>query len=654
MYKREQLSLQQEERKKGVHYSFLHRIYYGFLKLRFLSFLRRLTDGVAKREASSLMTDNSDLYSNTGDDSSLNTSLLPWERLADWIHCFCVVTFDLEIGQMIEEVYPSHVTLSEQDKTSICYLAFPDSNSGCMGDTQFHFRIRQGSANVDGNNGSSQIDYSINQSTFIYNNIDRYNQLCPPAFRTDSSYWWGFAYFRQVKDKNLRRGYFQKSLVIVTRLPFVELFQELMAVIAPEFFDKGSICLEISAKEIDQWPRPVPGIVLNLPLLGTLFQVRIPSFSAAASPSFSTSLAASPSKSSTNSLLRRRCLIATDVDLYSALAPLLPHLQMLWELLLCGEPLVVMATSPSICSHVVQALVNLIHPLQYCLDYRPFFTIHDSEFKEYTGRPSDPPPSVLLGVTNPFFAKALQHWPHIIRIGGEILSSSAGLKIRASKSNASSSSKMSECKPGVYTSYKPHLTRDKALLKLIAKGAQTRRPNQVQSALMRRHFLELTQSFIIPLERYFARLMPLQKSISPYKAVPGLSPFKAEEFLASVEHCGPQLTTGVKGDWTGLYRRFLRTPNFESWSQQRHQEANNKLRALQMDALSQSDITSWLQGKREVEVVDMVLRLREKLNVTLAEETLPVSPQTRLHLQGQLDTVLQSLPEDLRSVLKAS
>nr|SVE74079.1 EOG090X031T [Daphnia barbata] len=383
-------------------------------------------------------------------------------------------------------------------------------------------------------------------------------------------------------------------------------------------------------------------------------RVRIPSFSASASPSFATSLTASPSKTSTNPLLRRRCLIATDVDLYSALAPLLPHLQMLWELLLCGEPLVVMATSPSICSHVVQALVNLIHPLQYCLDYRPFFTIHDSEFKEYTGRSSDAPPSVLLGVTNPFFAKALQHWPHIIRIGAEVPSNSGGLKIRATKSNVSGSSKMSECKPGVYTSYKSHLTRDKALLKLIAKGTQTRRPNQVQSALMRRHFLELTQSFIIPLERYFARLMPLQKSISPYKAIPGLSPFKAEEFLASVEHCGPQLTTGVKGDWTGLYRRFLRTPNFESWSQQRHQEANKKLRALQMDALSQSDMTSWLQGKREVEVVDMVLRLREKLDITLAEEALPVSPQTRLHLQGQLDTVLQSLPEDLRSVLKAT
>ena len=24
---------------------------------------------------------------------------------------------------------------------------------------------------------------------------------------------------------------------------------------------------------------------------------------------------------------------------------------------------------------------------------------------------------MILGVTNPFFAKTLQHWPHIVRIG---------------------------------------------------------------------------------------------------------------------------------------------------------------------------------------------------------------------------------------------
>ena len=60
----------------------------------------QFVDSYFQREASSMLAEPTDLYNS--DDSSLNTSLLPWERLAEWIHCFCVVTFDLEIGQMIE------------------------------------------------------------------------------------------------------------------------------------------------------------------------------------------------------------------------------------------------------------------------------------------------------------------------------------------------------------------------------------------------------------------------------------------------------------------------------------------------------------------------------------------------------------------------
>ena len=33
---------------------------------------------------------------------------------------------------------------------------------------------------------------------------------------------------------------------------------------------------------------------------------------------------------------------------------------------------------------------SLISPLHYCADYRPFFTIHDTEFKEYTTRTQAP------------------------------------------------------------------------------------------------------------------------------------------------------------------------------------------------------------------------------------------------------------------------
>lgn len=29
----------------------------------------------------------------------------PWERFSRWIHCICVVTFDLELGQAIEVIF---------------------------------------------------------------------------------------------------------------------------------------------------------------------------------------------------------------------------------------------------------------------------------------------------------------------------------------------------------------------------------------------------------------------------------------------------------------------------------------------------------------------------------------------------------------------
>lgn len=72
-------------------------------------------------------------------------------------------------------------------------------------------------------------------------------------------------------------------------------------------------------------------------------------------------------------------------------------------------------------------------------------------------------------------------------------------------------------KSGVFTEYKPFLNKDKAFVKKLIRGIQNKRPEEVQSALLRRHFLELTQSFMIPLERYMSSLMPLQRNISPFK-----------------------------------------------------------------------------------------------------------------------------------------
>uniref|UniRef100_A0A8C1ZKJ4 DENN/MADD domain containing 6B n=1 Tax=Cyprinus carpio TaxID=7962 RepID=A0A8C1ZKJ4_CYPCA len=299
---------------------------------------------------------------------------VPWSRFSAWLECVCVVTFDLELGQAIELVYPHDVKLTEKEKTSICYLSFPDSYSGCLGDTQFSFRLRQ----------------SVGRSSSWFGHEDAYNRDAPVTLQKEHAHFHGYVYFRQVKDASVKRGYFQKSLVVVSRLPFGNLFHSLLQVIAPEYFEKHEPWLETVCNEIDQWPAPVPGQTLNLPVMGVVMQNLLPA------PTVLPSV--------------------HELDLFKCFQSVLIHMQMLWELMLLGEPVVVMAPSPTVSSETVLALVSAIAPLRYCGDYRPYFTIHDSEFKEYTTR-TQAPPNVILGVTNPFFIKTFHCWPHIIRLG---------------------------------------------------------------------------------------------------------------------------------------------------------------------------------------------------------------------------------------------
>ncbi|XP_031319398.1 protein DENND6B isoform X8 [Camelus dromedarius] len=541
----------------------------------------------------------------------------PWARFSAWLECVCVVTFDLELGQALE-------------KSSICYLSFPDSHSGCLGDTQFSFRIRQ-----------------CGGQRHLWHPDDRHcDSGVPVSLQREPAHYFGYVYFRQVKDSSVKRGYFQKSLVLVSRLPFVRLFQALLSLIAPEYFDKLVPCLEAVCSEIDQWPDPMPGQTLNLPVMGVVLQVHIPS--RADKPESSP-----PKQCGHENLLPAPVVLSSvhELDLFRCFQPVLAHVQMLWELMLLGEPLVVLAPSPAVSSEMVLALTSCLQPLKFCCDYRPYFTVHDSEFKEFTTR-TQAPPNVVLGVTNPFFIKTLQHWPHILRIGEPRMSGDLPKQVKLKKP---SRLKTLDTKPGLYTAYTAHLHRDKALLRRLLKGLQRERPSDLLSALLRRHLLELTQSFIIPLEHYMASLMPLQKSITPWKVLsrtpPQIRPFRQDDFLRSLEHSGPQLTCMLKGDWLGLYRRFFKSPHFDGWYRQRHKEMAQKLEALHLEAICEAqNIEIWMKDKSEVEVVDLVLKLRERL-VRAQGHQLPVKEATLKRARLYIEMVVRSLPTDLQVVL---
>lgn len=186
---------------------------------------------------------------------------------------------------LLQLIHPPQAQLTEQEKTNICYLAFPDSNSGCMGDTKFHFRLR---SNIVPEQRGGLSDAHL-----------QYNESCLSTLQISPKYFYGFVYFRQVKDKDLPRGYFQKvnklnlkkcykfrvgvlckkflfqSVVIISRIPFITLFNEVIGLVAPEFFDHGEPSLEAACHDIDQWPFPVPGKMVTLPVFGTAIQVNI-------------------------------------------------------------------------------------------------------------------------------------------------------------------------------------------------------------------------------------------------------------------------------------------------------------------------------------------------------------------------------------------
>ncbi|EPZ33620.1 FAM116 domain-containing protein [Rozella allomycis CSF55] len=101
----------------------------------------------------------------------------------NWVISFVSVNFDLEIGPTIDCIYPD-TDLSKQEKDTISFSSFPDSNSFLIGDCTFIFRYRKPKPN--------------NKRCFI-----------PAEFGEIGDYIYGYVFFRQTRDLTIRRGFLQ-------------------------------------------------------------------------------------------------------------------------------------------------------------------------------------------------------------------------------------------------------------------------------------------------------------------------------------------------------------------------------------------------------------------------------------------------------------
>ncbi|CAA7043187.1 unnamed protein product [Microthlaspi erraticum] len=590
------------------------------------------------------------------------------ESLKRWVHAFCIMRFDLEQGQLLEECYPPN-RLSPEEEIEVSFNSFPDSvsqkhNRSSIHDCIFFFRFRRPKKEEEVGGGGGG---------------DRY--------------LYGYVFNRQRHDERLKRGGEQKSVVILSHTPYSSVFRPLLQIIGPLYFDVGNKAIEHIAGYVSMWPPPVPGKLMELPIGNATLKVNLPP---AHSLPLENGVLYEESASSMAPLLPTNQSVPQglfhDADLFGVYRGLLLQLWTLWELLLIGEPILIIAPTPPQCSEAVACLVSLVAPLFCSVDFRPYFTIHDPGFARLNSlREGDSFPPMVLGVTNLFFLKALRNMPHVVSVGtpapnsnrvafssrsaGRVSGKAEGLGVqqlslrRFSPTNLLNAVKlrrdgplclMTEHKEAVWTTYSAITKPDTSVLNRLIDAGMSPRVEEsmsvVNNEILRRHFLELTTNFLAPFGPYFQVNAPSDGS-SPYVTPPALPLFGADEFLSnlSARGVGKFLSKRMKSNWPDLYRRFLQGPNFMPWFQRRRAVAKQEQRRLWRLARMKTDMRLITSQMNELEAVDSFNAIERYISEEVKSRESgggsADSEGTFQKLKTDLQAVFSVLPKDMQQLL---
>lgn len=459
---------------------------------------------------------------------------------------------------------------------------------------------------------------------------------------SSTNYIHGFCYFRQKRDATIRRGYFQKSLVILSHLPYVSFFGQLVRQLGPLFFEKGMPVLEAFCRDVQAWPPPEPGARLHLPLLGSVISVELPFYSQpqASALSETNQLTAAQGLPSELGLLKapvRRHDGSKESEPILASIPLTPIFEvfrealddmwLLWECLVLAEPILVVGPDPTVCSEAIWHMLDLIKPIPFAGDFRPYFTIHDHDFKALVSK-NKPGAGTIIGVTNPFMLQACKHWPHILKVGkGAVKTGTHGKSGKRQAGGVvgggmggiaggnSAGGGGPDHTPGLVSKRKRRVSKERALLKRLADIAEGRVTDESANEALRRYFTDLTERFLAPLNRYVSSLIPADFSLSSPSETPKIKPFNTTAFLASLKSHGTPLPIRSRNLPTGsavrqsLYLDFIQCPNFSTWLHARIHQSQEEQYMRKLAALESGDIARYVSTRGEVETIDLYARL---------------------------------------------
>ncbi|EIW72107.1 hypothetical protein TREMEDRAFT_41513 [Tremella mesenterica DSM 1558] len=521
-------------------------------------------------------------------------------RMGRWIQEIVVCNFDLERGPVVERRAVGR-RWGPGEKENVAFSSFPDTSLFAEGNIMFSFKIRhippdpaslsqpepvspmpdrvasmeanfQGMSMEQGSTVPMETPAAGSAGMSKGEKAEEYRKWDERG----REWLYGYVWFEQRKDKDLVRGYMQKSLVILTHLPFPSLFFTILERIGPPFFQHGYSALEAACHSIATWQDPSPNALLELPLMSDVITCQLPD--TGESPQVGNIMGLSSPE-------RPILVTLPQTSPLRALAPVLPSLWSIWECLILAEPILVIAPDPKTCSEIVWWLRDLIRPIPPAGDFRPYLHIHDHDFALLVNS-NKPQAGVVVGVTNPFFRNAASHWPNVISLPTP--------SRRPLPSSTSGDFPRPDQPVGFLSRRHRSVQKDRPLLKrLQALVDEGNLDEPSANEALRTHFQQLTDKMLVPLNRYFQTLVPTlspSPSISPgyiptpftplsTSSTPGggggtetLKPFSLPNFLTHLKSHGPNplsfRTRGlssksrVEGDF---YTSFCMSPTFAGW-----------------------------------------------------------------------------------------
>ncbi|KAJ6249108.1 hypothetical protein M0813_01707 [Anaeramoeba flamelloides] len=556
-------------------------------------------------------------------------------KIKHWIQSFIVVSFDNTEGQIIDLVYPPEKEYTKRCLKNISFYSLPDT----------------GSTTVQSPTVSHNFTFLLQSKTKSLN---------------------GVVHFVKLKSKTAKRGYVQRSLVLISEHNFHQLFLKVVSLIGQVSLieEDPTPMLKRAFEEIEKnWPKEInPQEVVGLKIFGRTLNSYFPS-----KLKLSIAKPLPPRDVVTNLYSNSNYICCdgfygVDINLYSFFRNRIKELPLLWQLMIGQENLLITSDQASLSSTMVLLLPSLIYPLIFKGTLYPYFTVQNSGLsklaKKTFSKPKQDPnikgnnnnkkkkkknkksnnlqdfrnDGIILGNSDPIFAqKILCHWEN-----------KWFLKSPSSKKKNKKSQFVNE---GYFSKTKPLTKFGSLILKRLSKinksKVEQEEKNIKCNLLLRKYFFVLTRKFLLPLEEYFLFLIEKLNPILPFYSDPIFKGFDENEFLQKFKDGQLSCDFNNPGQWAPLYNKFIHTDTFMVWYETNKQRVIQQYSQLYVNKILNFDIQSHISNMNDTDKVDLFYRITEK------SQTIPIS--TNIDLKNKifqmLKIILSTLPNQYQQNL---